>query len=385
MTYLEQLLGGKEVAWKPLGEIGKVCMCRRIFREQTSPRGDIPFYKIGTFGKEADAYISYELYEEYRRRYPFPKKGDVLISASGTIGRLVVYDGAPAYFQDSNIVWIDNDESLVLNRFLYHYYGIVRWKTDKGTIERLYNRNLEKVLIPLPPLAVQEQIVAILDKFTALIEALETELALRTRQYAYYRNKLLRFGEEVEWRALGEVAVRTRGTNITALRMRELNKENAPIKIFAGGKTVAYLDYEDLPLKDIQTIPSIIVKSRGIVEFEYYDQPFSHKNELWAYHSENRALETKFVYYFLKTQEPRLRRKAETMGTIPQISVADTEKLLIPLPPLAVQEQIVTILDKFHTLVHSISEGLPAEIALRRRQYEYYRNLLLRFPPPVRP
>ena len=187
----------KEVAWKPLGEIGKVRMCRRIFREQTTPKGDIPFYKIGTFGREADAYISYELYEEYRRRYPFPKMGDVLISASGTIGRLVIYDGAPAYFQDSNIVWIDNDESLVLNRFLYYYYGIVTWKTDKGIIERLYNRNLEKVPIPLPPLAVQEQIVAILDKFHTLVhsisEGLPAEIALRRRQYEYYRNLLLRF------------------------------------------------------------------------------------------------------------------------------------------------------------------------------------------------
>ena len=190
------------VQWCRLGDIGKVCMCRRIFREQTTPKGDIPFYKIGTFGREADAYISYELYEEYRRRYPFPKIGDVLISASGTIGRLVIYDGAPAYFQDSNIVWINNDESLVLNRFLYYYYGIVSWKTDKGTIERLYNRNLEKIPIPLPPLAVQEQIVAILDKFDTLVhsmsEGLPAEIALRRRQYEYYRNLLLRFPPPVD-------------------------------------------------------------------------------------------------------------------------------------------------------------------------------------------
>ena len=185
------------VQWCRLGDIGKVCMCRRIFREQTTPKGDIPFYKIGTFGREADAYISYELYEEYRRRYPFPKIGDVLISTSGTIGRLVIYDGAPAYFQDSNIVWINNDESLVLNRFLYYYYGIVSWKTDKGTIERLYNRNLEKIPIPLPPLTVQEQIVAVLDKFHTLVhslsEGLPAEIALRQQQYRYYRRLLLDF------------------------------------------------------------------------------------------------------------------------------------------------------------------------------------------------
>ena len=91
---------------KKLGEIGKVSMCKRVFKEQTSDSGDIPFYKIGTFGKEPDAFITYETYNEYRNKFAFPKKGDVLISASGTIGRRVKYDGKPAYFQDSNIVWI---------------------------------------------------------------------------------------------------------------------------------------------------------------------------------------------------------------------------------------------------------------------------------------
>lgn len=104
---------------KKLGDIGRVAMCKRILKDQTLPFGDIPFYKIGTFGKEADAFISTDLYKEYKSKYPHPKAGDVLISASGTIGRTVVYDGLPAYFQDSNIVWIDNDEQLVKNSFLY--------------------------------------------------------------------------------------------------------------------------------------------------------------------------------------------------------------------------------------------------------------------------
>ena len=92
-----------------LGDIGSICMCKRILKSQTNTVGGVPFYKIGTFGKEADAYISQETFNEYRSKYNFPKKGDVLISAAGTIGRTVVYDGKPAYFQDSNIVWIDND------------------------------------------------------------------------------------------------------------------------------------------------------------------------------------------------------------------------------------------------------------------------------------
>src|SRR5690606_30284777 len=101
---------------------GRVAMCKRVFKSETSPVGDIPFYKIGTFGGTADSYITTELYRDYRAKYSFPKKGDVLISAAGTIGRAIPYDGEPAYFQDSNIVWLDNDESIVTNEYLCHWY-----------------------------------------------------------------------------------------------------------------------------------------------------------------------------------------------------------------------------------------------------------------------
>lgn len=109
----------ERVKWIKLGEIGNTCMCKRIMKHQTSDIGEVPFFKIGTFGKEADAFISYELYDEYKNKYSFPRKGEILISASGTIGRTVIYDGQDAYFQDSNIIWIQNDESKVLNKYLY--------------------------------------------------------------------------------------------------------------------------------------------------------------------------------------------------------------------------------------------------------------------------
>jgi restriction endonuclease S subunit len=151
---------------KTLGEIGKVSMCKRIFKEETTATGEIPFYKIGTFGKEPDAFISNQTYNEYRAKYPFPKKGDVLISASGTIGRCVRYGGEPAYFQDSNIVWIDNDEKQVLNDYLYHFYGACEWNSTKGaTISRLYNGDLRRIAIGFPKsLQEQQRIVGILDE-----------------------------------------------------------------------------------------------------------------------------------------------------------------------------------------------------------------------------
>lgn len=176
-----------------LGEIGKVCMCKRVMKHETTTTGDIPFFKIGTFGKEADAYISIKLYEDYRKRFSFPKEGEILISASGTIGRIVIYNGKPAYFQDSNIVWIKNDESKVTNKFLFYLYKTVEWKTDGGTIARLYNNNLSKTTIPIPPLPIQQEIVTILDKFTQLQAELEAELQARRKQYEYYRGKLLTF------------------------------------------------------------------------------------------------------------------------------------------------------------------------------------------------
>lgn len=140
-----------QVTTATLGDIGKVCMCKRIMKEQTSPVGDIPFYKISTFGGRADCYISREVYEDYKTRFSFPKKGAILISAAGTIGRTVVYDGEDAFFQDSNIVWIENDESKVLNEYLYYFYMTNPWvKTFGSTIPRLYNDNIRSISITYP-------------------------------------------------------------------------------------------------------------------------------------------------------------------------------------------------------------------------------------------
>ena len=145
---------------RKLGEVGSVSMCRRIFKEQTSENGDIPFYKIGTFGGEADAFISREVFEEYRAKYPYPKKGDILLSASGSIGRIVEFTGKNEYFQDSNIVWLNHDERLD-NSFLKCFYSIVKWAGIEGsTIKRLYNNNILNTVINLPIVEEQQKIGA---------------------------------------------------------------------------------------------------------------------------------------------------------------------------------------------------------------------------------
>lgn len=146
-----------------LGSLGKISMCKRILKEETSESGDIPFYKISTFGGIADAFISKDIFEKYRETYSYPKIGDVLISAAGTLGKTVIFDGKPSYFQDSNIVWVDNDEKTVINSFLYYFYQTNPWiKTTGSTINRLYNNDIKNLEISFPDLIKQQSIAAVL-------------------------------------------------------------------------------------------------------------------------------------------------------------------------------------------------------------------------------
>lgn len=168
-------VGPVPVDWevKRLGEVGEPLMCKRVLKCQTTDSGDIPFYKIGTFGKIADTYISRTLFELFRKQYSYPKKGDILLSAAGTIGRTVVFDGEDAYFQDSNIVWVDNDESIVRNDYLHWYYKVINWQTeDGGIVSRLYNNNLRNSCIAIPPLPEQKAIAEALSDVDALLAAI---------------------------------------------------------------------------------------------------------------------------------------------------------------------------------------------------------------------
>jgi type I restriction enzyme, S subunit len=174
-----------------LGDIGKLLMCKRVLKSQTSNYGEIPFFKISTFGEKADTYISNELYTNYKEKFSHPKKGDILISAAGTVGKTVAYDGSPSYFQDSNIVWIDNDESIITNSYLYYFYQTEPWLTTSGsTIKRIYNENLRSLQIRYPDLFVQQKITKVLsdlDKKIELNNKINTELeAMAKLIYDYW-------------------------------------------------------------------------------------------------------------------------------------------------------------------------------------------------------
>lgn len=189
---------------KTIGDIGDVKMCKRIFQNQTQSVGDIPFYKIGTFAKEADAFISKELFLSYKQQYSYPQKGDILISAAGTIGRTLIFDGKPSYFQDSNIVWIDNDEKIVSNKLLYYIFQIVKYKTEGGTIQRLYNTILRNAVFPLPPLSEQTAIATALSDADSLITATEKLIAKKKAIKQGAMQELLKPKKGWEEKKIGE-------------------------------------------------------------------------------------------------------------------------------------------------------------------------------------
>ena len=160
---------------RKLGELGTIQTCKRIFKEQTSETGDIPFYKNGTIGLEADAFISREIFEEYKKLYPYPEIGDILISAVGSIGRTAEYMGKDEYFQDSNVVWLKT-ENRINKKFLKVSYQVIRWLIEGSTVKHLYNDNILKSEIIMPKSQEEQK------KIGEYFEALDHLITLHQRK-----------------------------------------------------------------------------------------------------------------------------------------------------------------------------------------------------------
>jgi len=165
---------------RKLGDLGTIQTCKRIFKEQTSETEEIPFYKNGTIGLKADAFISRKVFEEYKRLYPYPEKGDILISAVGSIGRTAEYTGKDEYFQDSNVVWLKTDNS-INKKYLKIFYQVINWLIEGSTVKHLYNDNILKSEI-IYPKSFDEQ-----EKIGLYFESLDNLIAL----HQHKRDELL--------------------------------------------------------------------------------------------------------------------------------------------------------------------------------------------------
>lgn len=316
------------------------------------------------------------------------EKGDILFSNTGTVGKLALVNETPTNWGVNEGIYIIKPiEEKILSKYLYYYldsshaYKDYSSKFTGSTLKHVTQKALASLIVAVPPLDVQCEIVHILDDFTLLSAELSAELKARQKQYEYYKGKLLTFSTKnnnIQWTTLGTYCKRLKGTAITASKMKEIADDNGNIRIFAGGKTMINTNKSNIPDKDIIKVPNIIVQSRGIIDFIYYDKPCSFKREMWSYTAEN-IITLKFIYYYLKKNIEYFRQRGSQMGSMPQISLNITEKYKIPLLTIDEQGRIVNILDRFDKLCNDISEGLPAEIEARQKQYEYYRDKLLTF------
>lgn len=361
---------------KTLGEIGEPCMCKRILKEQTSSTGDVPFYKIGTFGGIPDAFISRELFEQYKEQYNYPKKGTLLLSAAGTIGRVVVFDGKDSYFQDSNIVWIDNDETKVTNDFLFYCYSRMQWKTEEGGIvSRLYNANLKSTSFIAPKsLAEQQRIAKALSDVDALISTTEKLIQKKknikqgamqnlltgkkrlpgfAKSTTYKQTELGPIPEDWEVKSLGEIEIK----NGEMLKSDEYKEGTIPV--IAGGKKPA--GYHNRYNRKGNTITiSGSGANAGFVSF--YEQPIFASD--CSTINEQKNIQIEYLFYSLILKQEEIYN-CQAGGAQPHIHAKDIKDLYVLLPKN----------DKEQTVIANVLSSMDKEIETLNTKLEKYRNL----------
>ena len=384
--YIARLLQGAEVVWKPLGEVAELKRGTSITKK-TSNEG---MYPVISGGQQPAYYIDH-----------FNRNGETItVAGSGAYAGFVMYWNEPIFVGDAFSV--KADEKQVLPRFIYHFLLSIQEKIHDlksgGGVPHVYAKDVARFVIPLPPLSVQQEIVRILDKFTQLEAELEAELDCRKQQYEYYRNKLLTYEEnEVEWKTLGEVLLSIK-TGLNPRQFFTLNTSDAnhyyiTIRELKDGKIISSdktdkindealklcqkrsnLEVGDILFSGTGTIgETAIIKEKPI--------NWNIKEGVYSLKPNHSMITSGYVRHILTSQKIKDKIISKSAGgTVKSIPMKELQQVQIPLPPLEEQQRIVTILDKFDTLVNSISEGLPKEIALRRKQYEYYREKLLSFP-----
>lgn len=408
MPFIEQLLNGENVEWKKLGEVaelkrGKVIS--KVFMEEN--KGIYPVYSSQTANNGEIGKI---------KTYDFNQEAITWTTDGANAGTVFYRKGKFSITNVCGLIKISYD-NLLSYKFLYYWLSVTTKEyvnTGMGN-PKLMSNQVKRILIPLPPLSVQHRIVEILDKFTALeaeLEAnLEAELDCRKRQYEYYRNQLLSFdilnrggqklnsvtilqrmlnGKTVEWKPLGEVCELQNGfafksslfreTGLPIIRITNINGRNIDlqdVKYFYSDdyKLVNFLNYT-IDKGDI--LIAMSGATTGKIGYYNIGTKAYLNQRVGKFIPDDKFLNNRFLYHFLLTKSEYLYNLAGG-GAQPNLSSKFINKLPIPLPPLSVQREIVEILDKFDTLCNSISEGLPKEIELRRKQYEYYRNQLLTF------
>ena len=240
---------------------------------------------------------------------------------------------------------------------------------SEGGVPTINTQKVGNLEIPVPPLEVQNEIVQILDKFTSLEAELEAELEARRKQYEYYRDSLLNFGDDVEWKTLGDVSTINRGIRVT----RDMLDAEGSIPVYQNALSpLGYFDKSNR-IKDT----TFVISAGAAGQIGYSGIDFWAADDCFTF-DDTKGIISKYIFYFLQTKQTFIDSRVRR-GSIPRISRDVFAKISIPIPSLETQKYIVSILDRFESLCNDITSGLPAEIEARHKQYEYYRDKLLTF------
>ena len=369
------------VEWKELGEVA-VLKRGKTITSKIATNGPYPVIS----GGQKPAYFHGE----------FNREGETItVAGSGAYAGFVMYWNEPIFVSDA--FSIEPFEGVLISKFLYHYLlekqGIL-YSLKKGSgVPHVYPKDVSKILIPIPPLEIQEKIVQKLDKMTEYVTELTSELTSRKKQYSYYRDKLLSFEDEiyqVEWKTLGEVAECLAGA--TPRTSNSSYWENGTIPWMSSGevnkgfvynteKKITQEGYDSCSTKVVPRDTVVIAlagqgKTRGTVAIT--------KVELCTNQSlcsivSNDDINSHYLYYYLKGQYQKLRDISSGEGTRGGLNLKMIRDFRIPVPSLEIQSRIVQVLDNFDTVCNDLNIGLPKEIELRQKQYEYFREKLLTF------
>lgn len=383
------------VEYKMLGEIAEFTYG---YTAKAQDKGDARFIRITDIGN--NGFLNHEdakyiTLSDESKKYLL-EKGDLLVARTGaTYGKTLIITSSEKSVYASFLIKITLNPNIIIHKFYWHFsrsksYWDQAFRLVSSSSQPQFNTGaLKKISIPIPPLPVQEEIVRILDKFTALEAELEAELEARRKQYEFYRDQLLTFGDEVEWRPLGEIGDFTYGYTAKAqnqgdvrfIRITDIGNNGCLNK-----DDVKYITLSDESKKYLLKVGDLLVARTGATfgktliitsSGKYVYASFLIKITL-----DSNLIGNKFYWHFSKSKFYwKQALKLVSASSQPQFNTGALKKILVPVPPRPEQERIVAILDKFDVLVNDISSGLPAELEMRRKQYEYYRDRLLTFKP----
>jgi type I restriction enzyme S subunit len=363
MTYLDKLLIDVDVEWKTLGDEKVIEIAnsgRKPVKSSERIVGENPYYGANNIQDFVDGFTHDGTF--------------VLIAEDGTASvKNYSIQWASGKFWANNHVHVIRGRENVDSRFLFHYLKTVNFVPflSGGDRAKLTKGRLIEIPIPIPPLEIQQKIVEILDSFTELSAELTAELTARKRQFEYYREKLLTFEDgKVEWKELGEAINLQRGKRLIKSQLEETGE----YAVYQNALTPLGYYHES----NAKAFTTFVICAGAAGEIGFSDVNFWAADDITFCIAPNN-INNKFVYYYLQIQQHKIMSQVRR-ASVPRLSKDVLVKIKIPIPSLEEQNRIVSILDKFDILTTSIGDGLPKEIELRKKQYEYYRDLLLTFP-----